>query len=147
LLPTIVLDAVRYGIETNVTRCGMPLIRGAGSMPAIEMTRKALRVSQLRATARTADAKQARRILAIAMGLDGSSRRLAAPAGGIDRQTRATLMHRSKRDGVAGLADRPRPGRRLRLAEAQSSEVAKRGQDGPDRKTRWRAALALSRLG
>ncbi|MDQ6867486.1 MAG: hypothetical protein M3178_03445 [Pseudomonadota bacterium] len=48
-------------------------------MPAIEMTRKDLNVSQLRAAARTADAKQARRILAIAMGLDGSSRRLAAP--------------------------------------------------------------------
>jgi len=29
----------------------MPLIRGAGSMPAIEMTRKDLRVSQLRAAA------------------------------------------------------------------------------------------------
>ena len=43
----------------------MPLIRG-GSMPAIEMTRQDLRVSQLRAAARTAGAKQARRILAIA---------------------------------------------------------------------------------
>jgi hypothetical protein len=91
----------------------MPLIRGEGSMPAIEMTRKDLRVLQLpAAAARTADAKQARRLLAIAMGLDGPSRWLAAgPAGGIDRQTPRGFMHRSNRDGVAGLADRPRPGR------------------------------------
>ena len=34
-----------------------------------------------------ADAKQTRRILAIAMVLDGHSRRLAAQAGGMDRQT------------------------------------------------------------
>ena len=62
-------------------------------MPAIEMTRQDLRVSRLRAAeaARTSDAKQARRILAIAMGLDGHARRLAAPACGIDRQTRAAL--------------------------------------------------------
>jgi hypothetical protein len=65
----------------------MPLIRGAGSMPTIEITRKDLSISQLRAeAARTADAKQARRILAIAMVLDGHSRRLAAQAGGMDRQ-------------------------------------------------------------
>jgi len=37
--------------------------------------------------ARTTDAKQARRILAIAMLLDGHSRMLAAQAGAMDRQT------------------------------------------------------------
>jgi hypothetical protein len=66
----------------------MSLIRGAGSMSAIEITRQNLSISQLRAAAaRTADAKQTRRILAIAMVLDGHSRRLAAQAGGMDRQT------------------------------------------------------------
>jgi hypothetical protein len=44
------------------------MIRGAGIMSAIEITRQDLSISQLRAeAARTADAKQARRILAIAM--------------------------------------------------------------------------------
>jgi len=44
-------------------------------MSAIEITRQDLSISQLRAeAARTADAKQARRILAIAMVLDGHSR-------------------------------------------------------------------------
>jgi hypothetical protein len=66
----------------------MPLIRGAGSMSIIEITRQDLSISQLRAeAARTADAKQARRILAIAMVLDGHSRRLAAQAGGMEHQT------------------------------------------------------------
>ena len=52
-------------------------------MSAIEITRQNLSISQLRAAAaRTADAKQTRRILAIAMVLDGHSQ-----AGGMDRQT------------------------------------------------------------
>src|ERR1700730_1211330 len=66
----------------------MSLIRGACSMSAIEITRQDLSISQLRAEAvRTADAKQARRILAIAMVLDEHPRLLAAQAGGMDRQT------------------------------------------------------------
>ncbi len=57
-------------------------------MSAIEITRQDLSISQLRAAAaRTADAKQAPRILAIAMVLDGLPRWLAARAGGMDRQT------------------------------------------------------------
>ena len=56
-------------------------------MSAIEITRQNLSISQVRAAARTADAKQTRRILAIAMVLDGHSRRVAAQAGSMDRQT------------------------------------------------------------
>ncbi|HEY4847907.1 MAG TPA: hypothetical protein VIH87_08990 [Methylocella sp.] len=57
-------------------------------MPTIEITRQNLSISQLRAAAaRTADAKQTPRILAITMALDGHSRRLAAQAGGRGRQT------------------------------------------------------------
>ena len=85
--------------------------------------------------ARTADAKQARRILAIAMVLDEHPRLLAAQAGGMGRQTLRDLVHRYNADGLAGLADRPRPGRQPRLAEAQLSEVAKWVEDGPDPKT------------
>jgi hypothetical protein len=74
----------------------MSLIRGAGSMSAIEITRQDLSISQLRAeAARTADAKQARRILAIAMVLDEHPRLLAAQAGGMDRQTLRDWVHRS----------------------------------------------------
>jgi len=86
------------------------LIREAGSMSAIEITYQDLSISQLRAEpARAADAKQARRILVIAMVLDGHSRLLAAQAGGMDRQTLRDWVHRYNADGLAGLADRPRP--------------------------------------
>src|SRR3984893_17265391 len=80
-------------------------------MSAIEITHQGLSISQLRAeAARTAGAKQARRILAIAMVLDGHSRRLAAQAGGMERQTLRDWVHRYNADGLTGLADRPRPG-------------------------------------
>ena len=50
-------------------------------MSAAEITPQGLSISQLRAeAARTADAKQARHILAIAMVLDGHSRLVAAQA-------------------------------------------------------------------
>ena len=79
-------------------------------MSAIEITRQDLSISQLRAeAARTADAKQARRILAIAMVLDGLPRRLAARAGAMDRQTLRDWAHRYNTDGLVALADRPRP--------------------------------------
>ena len=120
-------------------------------MSAIEITRQDLSISQLRAeAARTADAKQARRILAIAMVLDGHSRMLAAQAGAMDRQTLRDWVHRYNADGLAGLADRPRPGRQPRLTEAQRSEVAKWVEDGPDLKTdgvvRWRCADLRDRI-
>ena len=121
-------------------------------MSAIEITRQDLSISQLRAeAARTADAaKQARRILAIAMVLDGHSRLLAAQASAMDRQTLRDWVHRYNADGLAGLADRPRPGRQPRLAEAQRSEEAKWVEDGPDLKTngvvRWRCADLRDRI-
>ena len=72
-------------------------------MSAIEITYQNLSISELRAAAaRTADAKQARRLLAIAMVLDGHSRRLAAQAGGMDRQTLRDWVIRYNADGWRG---------------------------------------------
>ena len=72
-------------------------------MSAIEITRQDLSISQLRAeAAQTADAKQARRILAIAMLLDEHPRLLAAQAGGMDRQTLRDWVHRYNADGWRG---------------------------------------------
>jgi transposase len=129
----------------------MSLIRGAGSMSAIEITHQDLSISQLRAeAARTADAKQARRILAIAMVLDGHSRLVAAQASGMDRQTLRDWVHRYNADGLTGLADRPRPGRQPRLTEAQRGEVAEWVESGPNLKTdgvvRWRCADLRDRI-
>jgi transposase len=121
------------------------LIHGAGGVSAIEITRQDLSISQLRAeAARTADAKQARRLLAIAMVLDGHSRLVAArrpvpwtgkrcvigrkPAKGSSWRSQLEWLAEGIRynaDGLASFSDRPRPGRQPRLAEAQRSEVAK----------------------
>jgi transposase len=97
-------------------------------MSTIKITRKDLSILQLRAeAARTADAKQTRRILAIAMVLDGYSRLVAAQAGGMDRQTLRDWVHRYNADGLTGLADRPRPGRQPRRSPAKrSGEVGRR---------------------
>jgi hypothetical protein len=54
--------------------------------------------------ARTADAKPARRILAMALVLDEHPRVLAA-RGGMDRQTLRDWMYFYNADGLAGLAD------------------------------------------
>ena len=52
--------------------------------------------------ARTADAKQARRILAFAMVLDAHARLLAAQAGAMDRRTPRDRGHRYNADGLGG---------------------------------------------
>src|SRR6202035_2999458 len=102
----------------------------------IEITRQDLSISQLRAeAARTPDAKQARRILSIAMVLDEHPRLLAAQAGGMYRQTLRDWVHRYNADGLAGLADWPRPGRQPRLTEAQRCEVGAWVESGPNLKT------------
>ena len=107
-------------------------------MSAIEITYQDLSISQLRAeAARTADAKQARRILAIAMVLDGHARLLAAQACGMDRQTLRDWVHRYNEDGVAGLADRPRPGR----------PAALRTGNGPRWRSGCKAALTARQMG
>ena len=102
-------------------------------MPAVAITRTDLSVAELRAAAtRTADSKQSRRILAIAMVLDGFSREAAAQACGMDRQSLRDWVHRYNDAGLAGLADRTRSGRPARLSTAQRAEVAGWVERGAD---------------
>ncbi len=120
-------------------------------MAAVEITRKDLSASELRGAAtKIASAKQARRVLAIAMVLDGHDRRLAAQAGGMDRQTLRDWVHRYNADGVDGLVDRPRPGRRPRLDVSQQKQVAQWLNEGPDLArdgvVRWRCADLVKRI-
>ena len=57
-------------------------------MAGIAITRKELTAAQLRAAAgETKDARAARRMLAIALVLEGVDRRTAAETCGMDRQT------------------------------------------------------------
>ena len=110
---------------------------------AVEVVRRDLSVAQLRAEARrSSDTKQARRLLAIAMVLEGHPRQLAAQAGAMDRQTLRDWVHRYNAEGLEGLADHPRSGRPGRLTQAQLAELAQWVNDGPELETdgvvRWR---------
>ena len=110
---------------------------------AVAITRSDHSAEALRAAARgTKDSKQARRLLAVAMVLDGVLRAVAAEACGMDRQTLRDWVHRYNAEGIEGLRDRPRPGRPPGLSEAQMAELDELVIAGPDpavhRVVRWR---------
>ena len=71
------------------------------------------------AARRTTDTWQARRLLAIALVLDGASRTAAARAAGMERQTLRDWVIRYNEEGIEGLHDRPRTGRPPRLEAAE----------------------------
>ena len=87
----------------------------------IELTRLELSASDLRGWRRRPEmADGVRRLLAIALVLDGYSREAAAAANGMTRQTLRDWVHRFNADGVTGLRSRASPGRRqLRMTRLQ----------------------------
>src|SRR5689334_5268890 len=99
----------------------------------VAITRRELGAGDLRREAgRCRDARAARRMLALALVLEGSSREEAARHAGMDRQTLRDRVHRYNEEGLAGLHDRPRPGRRPRLTPEQEAELATAVERGPD---------------
>ena len=80
--------------------------------------------------ARTAAAS--RRMLALAMVLEGAKRSEAAKAGGMDRQTLRDWVHRFNAEGPEGLYDKWSNGRSCRLGGEQQRELAALIEDGPD---------------
>lgn len=110
---------------------------------AVEITRRELSGAELRReAARTKDARASRRMLALALVLEGRSRREAAESCGMDRQTLRDWVHRYNAEGLAGLADRPLPGRPPMLTPGQMRALAAIVEKGPDPETdglvRWR---------
>src|SRR3954453_3752719 len=85
-----------------------------------------------REAARCRDARAARRMLALALVLEGASREEAARAAGLERQTLRDWVHRYNEEGLAGLGDRPRSGRKPRLTPEQEAELATAVERGPD---------------
>ena len=78
----------------------------------VEITRTELSAAELRrAAARSRDADAARRMLALALVLEGKSRKEAAESCGMDRQTLRDWVIRYNDKGLAGLSDRVPPGR------------------------------------
>jgi transposase len=110
----------------------------------VAITRSDLSAADLRAkAARTEDAKAARRLLAIALVLEGWSRQDAAVACAMDRQTLRDWVHRYNAAGTGGLHDQPRRnGPPPRLSPEQQAKVVEWVEQGPelerDGVVRWR---------
>ncbi len=110
----------------------------------IAMTRMDLDAAGLRAAAtRAKDVAASRRMLALAMVLEGRTRTEAARAAGMDRQTLRDWVHRYNESGLEGLKNRAGArGPRRKLTEAQEAEFAEWVREGPKlvehKVVRWR---------
>ena len=79
------------------------------------------------------DASQARRLLAIALVMDGvMQRQEIARQCGTDLQTLCDWVHRFNLEGPEGLKDKTRPGRPTRLDDSQKEMVRQWLKEGPD---------------
>ena len=100
----------------------------------VAITRLDLTEADLRAAAaRTQDAKASRRMLAIALLLEGWSREAAAEACAMDRQTLRDWVHRYNAFGLAGLYDR-------------RAAMARRPACQPNSRPRWRHGWSKVRI-
>lgn len=90
------------------------------------------------------DAKQYRRLRAIAGIYGGMSRAAAAKIGGMDRQTLRDWVHRFNSDGPDGLIDAKGSGKPPKLDETKKAELAEIVERGPDQAkdgiVRWRCS-------
>lgn len=76
--------------------------------------------------------RAALRMLAIANALEGMSRAEAARLAGMERQALRDAVVRYNAEGLAGLYDRPKPGRPARLDEGEQAALAARVFTDPD---------------
>ena len=113
-------------------------------MAGVAITRMEMSASELRAAAKAAQTPAVvRRILALALVLEGEDRETAAQTCGMDRQTLRDWVHRYNSDGVAGLANRKGAGRPPKLNAEQKEAFKQLVEKGPDRaEDRWCAGAA-----
>lgn len=109
----------------------------------LEITRLDYTSAELRSlSGKCSDGAQVRRLLALALVLEGVSRRQAAEQNGMERQTLRDWVHRYNAGGMEGLASRRSPGRAPALTEAQRAELRELVVKGPepttDKVVRWR---------
>ena len=109
----------------------------------LEITRTEHTSAELRALSnRCWDGAQVRRILAIAMVLEGRSRSEAAELNGMDRQTLRDWVHRYNTGGIRALKSLRHPGRAPALTALQRAELLDLVIQGPERQVhgvvRWR---------
>ena len=102
-------------------------------MVAIAITRLDLTAAELRAaSAKSRDTQAARRMLALALVLEGADRKTAAETCGMDRQTLRDWVHRYNAEGPAGISNHRSPPRPRRLYPGQVSEIMAWLETGPD---------------
>lgn len=111
----------------------------------VAITRDDFTAAELRgASSKCTDGAQVRRILALALVLEGRPRREAAVLNGMDRQTLSDWVHRYNAEGIIGLKSRKSPGREPFLTDAQKAELRALVIRGPDpaihKVVRWRCA-------
>lgn len=100
-------------------------------MPAISL-RQDYDADRVRALARAShDARQVRRLLALAAVYGGASRGEAAALSGMDRQILRDWALRFNAEGPDGLIDRKAPGAKPKLTPEQLSSVVRLVEDGP----------------
>ncbi len=110
---------------------------------AVKITRTEHTAAALRGfAAKITDGAQVRRLLAIALILEGHSREAAAEQSGMDRQTLRDWVHRYNGKGVAGLVSIRLGGRTALLTPEQLAELKALTVKGPDpekdKVARWR---------
>jgi len=91
--------------------------------------------------------RAALRTLAIADALEGMGRAEAARLAGMERQALRDAVVRYNAEGLAGLHDRPKPGRPQRLSEAEQAALAARVFTGSDPERDGVAAWTRADLG
>jgi transposase len=88
------------------------------------------------------DGRVSARLIGLANALEGMDRASAARLAGMDRQTLRDWVHRYNAEGIAGLFNRPLPGRTPKLTEGQMASLKAIVLRGPDRAVdrveRWR---------
>src|SRR5664280_2540513 len=102
-------------------------------MAAIAVTQSDLTAMELRVAAgREKNSAASRRMLALAMVLDGADRTSAAKTCGMDRQTLRDWVHRYNATGLTGLRNRKSSGRPPKLTAAQKAVFVELVEKGPD---------------
>lgn len=113
-------------------------------MPEARPIRDDIPAEELRRLARReSKGRVASRLLGLANALDGMDRGQAARRAGMDRQTLRDWVIRFNAEGVAGLRDRPKSGRRTWLDDGQLATLRALVLRGPeperDGVSAWRA--------
>ena len=100
---------------------------------SVKITRLDLSVVELRKLAKKEKSPLiVRRMLAIALVLEGTDRRSAAEACGMDRQTLRDWVHHYNAEGLAGLRERRTSGHKSPLGEVERQALMALLESGPD---------------